>query len=226
MPKGQDILAVLGAAPAEEPTPSPPVEKIPVRGAAWQPEDADPSLDVLVARTQLLEQQVQLQAQLLQSLLGGANPGAQALLEGKEAAVQGLVAAQEQLQKLREQNPVPEADQAAILTALHEEVRARAQQKQARFRDLLASAKKREVINPTGIPQQLTVNGVTVMLEPGANTVPEPFAQAWEDHLELVQHAAARDADIQGMQSFGRLEDWIHAGRDFEDTEDRTWVEE
>jgi len=150
------------------------------------------------------------------------------LAEEKLASVQGMEVALDELQALREAQPVDPVTQAAILAAMHQQLEATQKAKRARFQEVLRDAKRVEVMNDTAMVQVVTINGTQVVLQPGANTVPEPFAEAWREHLEMVREALQRDLAIRGSLDFGALEDWVAAGREGPPELDsaRVWSEE
>jgi len=194
-------------------------DTLPARGSAIRSEQegiADPSLNVLVHRMEQLEANERLHA-LETSALREASGEMKALIaknvRAREIAEEGLRAAQEELQKLREESPMSPEDIQAQLRVLTEEAATNRRIKVEKFRKVVRDAPLVPITNATESPIHLQINGIKCNLPPGTHDVPEPFMLVWEAHLEAEQYARQRDSLIQGSLSFGDLEDWRVTGQ-------------
>lgn len=191
------------------------------KGSATTTPEVDPSLQILAQRTEQLESALQLMAlnvaQLSQTVENKFAEFLEQQRKEKEAAAQGAQAAIEQLQTLREQTPMSQADLQKFVAAAQREAQTNVERKQAKFAKELRDMKRVTINNTTGHVIQLQVNGHKVVLQPGLNKrVPEVFRQVYEQHLDGVkqaQEAAAMIANRAGATSFVDLENWIHRGR-------------
>lgn len=196
----------------------------PVKGSAPAAEahgNADPSLDVLVARLEALERTQRLQAAQLEQAQGetGEYKGLYYdMVKDKKRAEEGLKAALEELQKLREAAPLNDSDRARLTASLMEEAQTKLFSKAERFKEVLRDAPRGEILNTTGETIPLAVNGVTVLVRPGKRSVPAPFVEAWENHLEACRYATEVQSLMEIQENkplfFGDLEDLLWAGRD------------
>jgi hypothetical protein len=130
----------------------------------------------------------------------------QAIREKREAE-QGLQAAQEALQKIREQQPVSPEERQAIIQKLQQEAIEQMRTKSAKFQEAIRHSRKVDVFN-SGDPVLLQMNGIRCIVPTGRSEVSELFLPAWEEHIQSMQRAAMFDQQIKGSVPYGDLEAW------------------
>lgn len=187
-----------------------------VRGSATEPkaDEQGLSLDILAQRLVQLE--------LTQRSLALEN---QELRAEKAAAEEGLRAALEELQKLREAEPVE--DPAKLVAILEREAVSQHKAKLARWKAEVQGMPKAIVVSHYAEPIPLTINGVTAWIRPGENTVPSAYAEAWARHLEDQQFADTIAHQLSGAdQQFGDLEAILDTTRGLGSEVVRAWSED
>jgi hypothetical protein len=201
-----------------------------VKGSAvvadQEPTTADLSLEALALRLAQLEaQQGLLQAQT--KAAEGAAGDYKALLEQavreKEAAEEGMRASLEELQALREKDPMPREDVQRLVASMQHDAATNHKAKLAAWKDTVLAMPRGEVYNARSEPVPLTINGLTAVVNPGPNTLPSAYVDAWEDHLEAERYAQEMAGQLSGQVEFGQMENIIHGQRG---TDDLTYVDE
>lgn len=206
-----------------------------VKGSAHgkkEPTTADLSLDTLAARMGMLEQQqelLRLQALVAEEQAGEYKAAMESALREKQKVEEGLRAALEELQKLREKAPLDPKEIAAITADLQRQAATQHKEKLAAWKEKVKGMPKGTAYNPYGAPIPLTINGLTAVLTPGPNTLPKAYVQAWEEHLESEKVAQDLQRVLGGQVEFGAMENIIHGQRALDSTsmiDLREWDEE
>jgi dGTP triphosphohydrolase len=188
-----------------------------VKGSIASEGDQSPTLDVLVARMEAMDQNQRMIA-LNMAELAEANTTNQALLQQvlkeRRATDQALTAAMSKLQEVAEQRPTAPETMEAMLKHASEMAKENARAKRIAFNEVLENAPKGQIHNYDTLPVEMSINGHYFVVMPGPNKdVPAPFVEVWEQRLDDLDHAAQITAQIQGSNRFVDLERWRAARR-------------
>lgn len=139
----------------------------------------------------------------------------QELEREKEEMRQALEAVTEQLKRLGEQREkvIDPNERKLLERALLDEHKRSSQERLKSWREQLMTMPRTVINNPTDETIILTVNRVSIYVQPGDNEVPAAYEQPWLDHLESTKEGKARQRVLSAAMEYGDLADWINLGR-------------
>lgn len=188
---------------------------IPVRGSVALMDEQSPALTILVTRLEEQERQLRLMNEAFLNMKAALDSRdkeyqqlQQTVANDKARSAEAIKLSREKLLKTAEANPIDPHIQAQMLAQIKSEGEHRVKQKRAAFTKLLETAPKGIINNPKDESIPLTINGVRLVISPGKNTVPAPFAEEWEKTLRMAKWAEDVRKAAVGTKPFHELEQW------------------
>lgn len=204
---------------------------IPVRGSVALMDEQSPALTILVTRLEEQERQLRLMNEAFLNMKAALadrdkeyHQLQQTISQDKARSAEAIKLSRERLLKTAEANPIEPHVQAQMIAQIKSEGEHRVKQKRAAFTKLLEVAPKGVINNPGDESIPLMINGVKMIISPGKNVVPAPFAEEWEKTLRMAKWAESVRKAAVGTKPFHELEQW--RGANSSEPDPLMWQEE